>query len=98
MNQPPAYRQAVTVKSPTGLHLRPISLIVETVRKSGCEVTVGKGAQTVQADNILDLMTLNAGHGTVLELEAHGERAGEVVEQLVRLFESNFEEGGTPEA
>ena len=46
---------------------------------------------TVDAKNVLDLVTLKATQGTTLLLEATGDRAAEVVEGLVNLFESNFE-------
>jgi len=36
-------------------------------------------------------MTLNAGQGTVLTLEAEGDNADQAVAAIVQLFESNFE-------
>jgi len=90
MNQEAVCRQTVVVRSPSGLHLRPISQIVEVVRRWGCRVTIKNGERVVPADNVLDLMTLNAGHGTNLELEAHGQDALKTIEEIARLFETDF--------
>lgn len=92
MTQDPGCRQTVTVKLPDGLHLRPISRIVETVRRSQCQLRIFKETASVDAANVLDLMTLNAQFGAVLTLEAEGEGAAELIAQIVRLFESNFNE------
>jgi phosphotransferase system HPr (HPr) family protein len=51
-----------------------------------------KEGRTVSADNVLDLMTLSAENGTVLELEARGDSAQQVVEEIVQLFANCFEE------
>lgn len=92
MNQEATCRQSVTVQSKTGLHLRPISQIVEIVRRWGCPVTVTKEGRTVSADNVLDLMTLSAQNGTVLEIEARGESAPKVLEEIMQLFANCFDE------
>ncbi len=96
MNQEAVCRQTVVVQAPSGLHLRPISQIVEVVRRGGCRVTIKNGDRSVSADNVLDLMTLNAVHGTSLELEASGEGAAKILEEIVRLFENDFPEAEAP--
>lgn len=97
MNQEAICRQTVTVQSKTGLHLRPISQIVEVVRRWGCPVTLTKDGRTVSADNVLDLMTLSAVSGSVLELEARGESAQQVIDEISTLFASCFDETETSE-
>ena len=91
-------RQSVTVNLELGLHLRPISQIAKAARQyDGCDVRVLKDEHSVDAKNVLELMTLNAPQGTQLVLEATGEFAAEVVDELARLFASNFEEDDTGE-
>jgi phosphotransferase system HPr (HPr) family protein len=98
MNQEAAFRQTVVVRS-RRLHLRPISRIVEVVRRwSGCRVTVKKGERAVSGDNVLDLMTLNAEHGTSLLLEANGDGAAQVIQEIVHLFETDFAENEEDES
>jgi phosphocarrier protein HPr len=88
-------RQSVTVNLEEGLHLRPYSLIAQAVRDLDCDVRISNGDFTVDAVNVLDLMTLNANHGTVLQLEATGVEAAEAVACLIRMFETNFEDEST---
>jgi phosphotransferase system HPr (HPr) family protein len=86
-------RQSVTVNLELGLHLRPLSQIAKAARQhESCDVRVLKEDYSVDAKNVLELMTLNAPLGTQLTLEATGESAAEVIEELVRLFASNFED------
>lgn len=92
-------RQSVTVNLELGLHLRPISQIAKAARQyDGCEVRVQKEDHSVDAKNVLELMTLNAPQGTVLTLEAIGDSAAEAVDELVRLFASNFEDDAPGES
>ncbi len=88
-------RESVTVNLEEGLHLRPYSLIAQAVRDLNCDVHISNGELSVDAVNVLDLMTLNANHGTVLQLEATGVDAAEAVACLVRMFEINFADEST---
>ncbi len=87
-------RRTVTVNLKDGLHLRPISQIVETVRRFGCPVRITKENLSADAGNVLDLIPLKVEFGNTLILEASGEKATEALDELVRLFESNFDEPG----
>ena len=97
MTQPDVHRHDVTVNLKNGLHLRPQSQIAQLTQRFACSIQIHKGNQTVDAKSMLDLMTLTAGHGTSLRIEASGEDAAEALEQLVRLFDSNFETVETAE-
>ena|SRR5579862_729427 len=85
-------RRTVTVNLKDGLHLRPISQIVETVRRYGCQVRISKENLSADAGNVLDLIPLKVEYGNTLVLEATGDNAVETLDALVRLFESNFED------
>ena len=91
-----ACRQSVTVGLANGLHLVPCSLIAQAARRYECTVRIHKEGYAVDAKNVLDLMTLNAGSGTQLEIEACGAGAAGAVAEVVHLFESNFEAGSSP--
>jgi phosphotransferase system HPr (HPr) family protein len=86
------FRRTVTVNLKDGLHLRPISQIVETVRRFGSPVRISKGELSADAGNVLDLIPLRIEFGTILVLEATGDNAAETLDALVALFESNFDE------
>ena len=87
-----ACRETVTVNLADGLHLRPFSMIAESARSFAGAVHILKDSRSVDAKNMLDLMTLEAHQGATLILEAVGEGASEVIEQLVRMFETDFKE------
>ena len=80
----------VTVNGDHGLHLIPCSQIARASFAFACQVRIRKGDRTVDAKSIFDLMSLNAGKGTQLVLEATGEDASEAVTALSELFESGF--------
>ena len=84
-------RRTVTINLRDGLHLRPAAQIVETVRRFGCSVRITKGEITADAGNVLDLIPLKGEFGDTLLLEASGEKATEALDELVRLFDSNFD-------
>jgi phosphotransferase system HPr (HPr) family protein len=86
------FRRTVIVNLKDGLHLRPISQIVETVRRFGSPVTISKGELSADAGNVLDLIPLKVEFGSTLILEATGEKAAETLDALVLLFESNFDD------
>ena len=60
----------VIIASAVGLHARPAALFVQAVEASGVAVTLTKGDRTVDADSILAVMTLGAGHGDTVTLTA----------------------------
>ncbi len=91
MKQNSVFRETVTVNLDEGLHLVPCSKIVKVAQGFEGDVRILKGDLAVDAKDIFELPTLVATYGTTLVLEATGEGADEVIEQLVRLFESNFE-------
>lgn len=80
----------VTVPGENGLHLVPCSLIAQSASSYACQIRISKGEKNADAKNIFDLMTLAAGQGAELLLEAAGEKADEAVQCLVQLFESGF--------
>jgi phosphocarrier protein HPr len=83
--------RTVSVKGENGLHLVPCSQIAQCAGGYDCEIRILKGDRTVDACNIFDLMSLNAGQGCQLELQATGLESGEAVASLAELFESGFQ-------
>ena len=93
MSDVPVRRATVTVRLPEGLHLRPLTLLSRTAQEFASTVTLRKGDQVVDAKRAIELMMLAAACGERLELEACGVDADAAVEEVVRLFESNFADG-----
>jgi phosphocarrier protein HPr len=82
----------VEIKNPHGLHARPCHAVVTTALAFAAELRVRFEGRDVNGKSILDLMTLNAGHGAQLELRAKGSDADQLLAALARLFEDGFGE------
>jgi phosphotransferase system HPr (HPr) family protein len=82
--------RTVVVSNPTGLHARPSVAIAATVKKYQATVEIRRGNQTVNAGDVLQLLTLGAPQGTELVLMAKGPDAEEVLTALESLFADGF--------
>jgi phosphotransferase system HPr (HPr) family protein len=89
-------RKTVLVTLENGLHLVPCSLIAQVARRHEGEVRIHNGKLSVDAKNVLDLMSLQAECGTSLDLEATGSAAQDVIRALVELFDSKFGNAESP--
>ena len=88
--QLPNVQRTVVVSNPQGLHARPAELLVRLAMQFESDVEVIRDGQRVDAKSILNVLTLGAGQGTEITLQAQGTDAQEAVEALVRLIESEF--------
>lgn len=79
--------RSVRIASPHGLHARPAAAFVKAAASCGVPVTVGKSdREPVDASSMLGVLTLNAAQGDEVVLRADGERAEEVLDQLVAML------------
>ena len=81
----------VRVSNPEGVHLRAATLIAETVRGYHSKVALQKGSERVEGTDVLQMVSLGAGEGNELRLEATGCDAEAVLDALVALFNSHFQ-------
>lgn len=78
-----------TVKAPEGLHARPAAMFARACNQSGMEVLVSKaGSDPVNGASTLQLMTLGVMQGDVVTLQAEGEGAEELLQQLKTQLET----------
>lgn len=85
-------RRSAEIVNRTGLHARPCHSIVSTALEFESELTIAFNGREVNGRSILELMTLEAGTGAVLEFIARGPDAGTLVDRLATLVESGFRE------
>ena len=91
MDKHPIERRKVVVTLKHGLHVRPMSLIAQAAGKFPGEVNIRRDdGYSVNAKSMFDLLTLKAEHGIQLMLEARGDGAGALLDQLESLFDSKF--------
>lgn len=79
------------LRDPQGLHARNSAKVVMAVQSAGnVKVAVGCGGVQADGENILELMSLNAGYGTRLTVTAQGEGEREVLEKVEKAVNSNM--------
>ncbi len=76
----------------SGLHARPCHALVAVALKYEADLTVDCGGPEVNGKSILSLMTLGAAQGMELRFCADGGDAEALVEELVALVASGFDE------
>ena len=82
----------VAVRNKQGLHARPSSVLAQTaIGFPDTTITLAKGSLEVDAKSIMELILLEAHHGTELVLRAKGPRAAETVAAIRALFERQFD-------
>jgi phosphotransferase system HPr (HPr) family protein len=82
----------VTVTNAAGVHARAATLIGEVVRGFDAEVILRKGHEDAKGTEILQMLSLGAGPGDQVALEATGSDAERVLDALEQLFARNFAE------
>jgi phosphocarrier protein len=84
-------RQVVVVND-HGLHARPAGKLAQTAQSFEAEIQLVHDGQEVDAKSILDVLTLAAGPGEVIEIRASGDDAVDALDGLVTLFKNKFDE------
>ena len=82
----------LVIQNQTGLHARPAAAFVRTANTFSSEIIVTKGEDSVNGKSIMGLMTLAAGQGTTLVVEAQGDDAEKAADAIQTLVESKFNE------
>ncbi len=85
-------RSKVAIANRLGMHARAATVFVQTASRFEAAVKVRCGADTVDGKSIIALMTLAAGIGTEIEIEAVGHDAEPAVTALVALVADKFGE------
>jgi len=89
MDELKSVRQVV-VRNRHGLHARPADLFARQAGQFTSKIEVIKEGLRVDGKSILDILTLAAEKGTVLQLEATGPDAEAALEALAKLVETDF--------
>ena len=82
----------VVVSNCEGLHARPVMKFVDVANQFCANIIVYKEDEAVDGKSVMHMMTLGAGQGTLLKIEADGDDAPAALESLKKLFEDKFGE------
>jgi phosphocarrier protein HPr len=91
----PTVSKEIVVSNKMGLHARPAMQFVDAANQFASRVTVYReGDDPIEADgkSVMQMIVLEAVHGTALRIEAEGDDAETAVKTLAELFESKFGE------
>lgn len=88
--QLPSSQCKVLINNPQGLHARPAELLARTAMKFESDIELVRDDHTADAKSILHILTLGAGQGTEVLVQARGADAQEALEAITRLIESDF--------
>jgi len=88
----PPVRRSLTLVNAQGLHARPISKMIEVVRRHQAAVTIRCGSQVANGRRMLEMLALAAPAGAVLEVEADGPDADALLDELDALVRARFGE------
>ncbi len=91
---PESSRRQVDITNALGFHLRAASRFVQLSQQFQANVRVCCDGRAANGRSILDLLTLAAGCGAGLEIEATGLDAEDALAALCALVEVKFQEGG----
>jgi phosphocarrier protein len=86
-------RREVKIVNTYGLHLRPSSKFVKLASEFDSEVWVHLRDRKASGKSLLEMTTLAAECGTMLEIEAIGPDAEQAVNALAELVEAGFHMG-----
>jgi len=86
----PVVKKTIVINNPQGLHLRTAGLFARLAQSFKSEIKVIRESLCVDAKSIMHVLTLGAGQGTELTLQAHGADAEEALEAIAHLVERDF--------
>ena len=85
----------VTVRTPSGIHVRAAALLVQAASKfPNAELLISKDGYEVNGKSIMGVLTLVAEHEARLHLRARGDDATQLLDTMVSMLESNLDEAG----
>lgn len=84
--------QKITVKNPSGLHLRPASILSAIASKCQSDITIIKGEKQINPKSVLILMTGGIMCGDEITVQCSGETEAEDLKTIIEAIESGLGE------
>ena len=82
----------ITIKNPSGLHLRPAGVLSQTAMKFKSDIIIEYGENKIVAKSVLNVMAAGIKSGTEVTLVVDGEDEEEAMKTLVEAIESGLGE------
>ena len=85
-------KRKVTIKNPTGLHLRPAGILCKEAMNYKSLITFNYRGNTANAKSVLSVLGACIKSGVEIELVCSGEDEEEALATLVKMIEEGFGE------
>ena len=82
----------ITIKNPSGLHLRPAGVLSQTAMKFKSDIIIEYGEKKIVAKSVLNVMAAGIKSGREVTLVVDGEDEEEAMKTLVEAIESGLGE------
>ncbi|HET8667245.1 MAG TPA: HPr family phosphocarrier protein [Terriglobales bacterium] len=82
----------VTIVNKLGLHARATAKLVSLASRFRARITVTRNNRQADAKNMMAVLLLGAGKGTILRLSADGEDESEALAAIIELIARRFDE------
>ena len=82
----------LTIINPTGLHLRPISVLCHRAIEYKSTITIRMGNKSVNAKSVLGVLSACVRYGDEIELICEGPDESEALETISTLIKSGLED------
>lgn len=79
-------KREIVIKNKQGLHARPAAMFVQIASRYNSNINVRKDGARVNGKSIMGILTLGAEQNSRIVVEADGEDAAEVLEELNKLL------------
>ena len=86
-------RGTFEVRNKLGLHARAATKLVQLASRYPCDIVLSRAGQTANAKSVMGVLLLCGSKGTLLDIEATGEKADEAVTEIGKLIADRFGEG-----
>lgn len=81
----------VQVRSPLGLHARPAARVAQVAQNFEADIILRLEDAEADAKSILDILSLAAGEGAQLTVEASGSDARSAIEHIAEIFTEDMQ-------
>ena len=85
-------KQKVTIKNPTGIHLRPAGLLCKEALKFSSHILYEHNGGSYNAKSVLSVLSSCLREGDIIELSCDGEDENEALKYISNLIESGLGE------
>ena len=86
----------MVIENQTGLHARPAKVLVNLTKQFKSDITVQHGAKRVNAKSMVSVLTLGAGRGSTIIVQASGEDEDRAIAEIEAAILSGLGENDAP--